>query len=42
MKKSTVLSCLVALLMMGLGGCEKKSGGAVVIGKDYVAGETRR
>jgi len=38
MKKSIVSSCVVALLLMtGLGGCEKKSGDAVVIGKDYVA-----
>ena len=38
MKKSIVSSCIVALLLMtGLGGCEKKSGDAVVMGKDYVA-----
>jgi hypothetical protein len=38
MKKSIVSSCVVALLLMtGMGGCEKKSGDAVVIGKDYVA-----
>jgi len=38
MKKSIVLGCIIALLlMMGLGGCEKKSGDAVVMGKDYVA-----
>ena len=38
MKKSIVLGCIIALLlMMGLGGCEKKSSDAVVIGKDYVA-----
>ena len=38
MKKSIVSSCIVALLLMtGMGGCEKKSGDAVVIGKDYVA-----
>ncbi len=30
-------SCVVALLLMtGLGGCEKKSGDAVLIAKDYV------
>jgi hypothetical protein len=40
MKKSIVHSCLVALLLIiGLGGCEKKTGYAVVIGKDYVAAE---
>jgi len=38
MKKSIVSSCVVALLLTtGMGGCEKKSGDAVVIGKDYVA-----
>jgi hypothetical protein len=38
MKKSIVSGCVVALLLMtGLGGCEKKSGDVVVIGKDYVA-----
>ena len=38
MKKSIVLGCIIALLlMMGLGGCEKESGDAVVIGKNYVA-----
>jgi hypothetical protein len=38
MKKSVPLSCvLVPLLMMVLVGCEKKSGYAVVIAKDYVA-----
>ena len=38
MKKSIVLGCIIALLlMMGLGGCEKKSADAVVMGKDYVA-----
>jgi hypothetical protein len=38
MKKSMLPGCVVALLLMtGLGGCEKKSGDAVVIGKDYVA-----
>jgi hypothetical protein len=37
MKKSIVCSCVVALLLMGPIGCEKKSGDAVVIGKDYVA-----
>jgi len=37
MKKSIVLGCIIALLLMGLGGCEKKSADAVVMGKDYVA-----
>jgi hypothetical protein len=38
MKKSILLSCVLALLLMtGLGGCEKKRGDAMVIGKDYVA-----
>jgi hypothetical protein len=38
MKKSIVPGFVVALLLMiGLCGCEKKSGDAVVIGKDYVA-----
>ena len=37
MKKSIVLGCVIALLLMGLGGCDNKSGDAVVIGKDYVA-----
>lgn len=38
MKKSILRSCIIALLLMtGLSGCEKKSGDAVVIGKDYVA-----
>jgi hypothetical protein len=33
MKKSIVSGCVVALLV----GCEKKSGDAIAIGKDYVA-----
>jgi hypothetical protein len=38
MKKSILPGCVIGLLLMtGLGGCEKKSGDAVVIGKDYVA-----
>jgi len=38
MKKSILPGCVVALLLMtGLGGCEKKTGDAIVIGKDYVA-----
>ena len=38
MKKSILLGCVFALfLMMSLGGCEKRNGNAVVIGKDYVA-----
>ena len=44
MKKPIVPGYVVALLLLlVLGGCEKKSGDAVVVGKDYVAGgETRR
>ena len=38
MKKLIMPSYVVALLLLlVLGGCEKKSGKAVVIGKDYVA-----
>jgi len=38
MEKLIVPSFVVALLLLlVLGGCEKKSGEAVVIGKDYVA-----
>jgi hypothetical protein len=38
MKKSILLGCVFALfLMMSLGGCEKRNGEAIVIGKDYVA-----
>ena len=37
MKKSIVSGCVVALLSMGVLGCEKKNGDAIVIGKDYVA-----
>ena len=37
MRKSILSCCLVALSLMGLAACEKKSGDAVVIGKDYVA-----
>ena len=37
MKKLILLSCVLALLLMGLGGCDKKSADMVVIGKDYVA-----
>ena len=38
MKKPIVPGYVVALLLLlVLGGCEKKSGDAVVIGKDYVA-----
>jgi hypothetical protein len=38
MKKSIVPGYVVALLLLiVLGGCEKKSGDAVVVGKDYVA-----
>jgi hypothetical protein len=37
MKKSVVFGCVVALLLIGFFGCEKRSGDAVVIAKDYVA-----
>ena len=37
MKKSMVFGYVVALLFICLVACEKKSGNAVVIGKDYVA-----
>lgn len=37
MKKLIASGCVVALLVMGLAGCEKKNGDAIVIGKDYVA-----
>ncbi len=37
MKKLILLSCVLALLLMGLGGCDKKSADTVVIGKDHVA-----
>jgi hypothetical protein len=38
MKRSIVPLCIFALLLVtGLCGCEKKSGEAVVVGKDYVA-----
>jgi hypothetical protein len=38
MKKSIVPGCVFALsLLTGLCGCEKKSGEAVITGKDYVA-----
>src|SRR5438034_10951597 len=38
MRKSILCSCVVALLLItALGGCEKKSGHAVVIRKDYVS-----
>src|SRR5438105_6999167 len=38
MKKSIVPGCVFALLVItGLCGCDKRSGEAVVIGKDYVA-----
>jgi hypothetical protein len=36
MKKLIASGCVVALLMMGLVGCEKRSGDAIVIGKDHV------
>jgi len=37
MKKLILLSCVLGLLLMGLGGCDKKSADTVVIGKDHVA-----
>jgi hypothetical protein len=37
MKISIVSRCIVAVLLIGLVGCEKRSGDAIVIGKDYVA-----
>ena len=37
MKKSMVFGYVVALLLIGFVGCEKKNGDAIVIGKDYVA-----
>ena len=37
MKKSIVFGCVVALLSIGVLGCEKKDGEAIVIGKNYVA-----
>ena len=37
MKKSMVFGYVVALLFICLVACEKKSGNALVIGKDYVA-----
>jgi hypothetical protein len=36
MKISIVSGCIVAVLLIGLVGCEKNSGDAIVIGKDYV------
>src|SRR4030095_6202176 len=36
-KISIVSVCVVVLLLIGLAGCEKKSGDAIVTGKDYVA-----
>ena len=37
MKKSVVFGCVGALLLIGFLACERRSGDAVVIGKDYVA-----
>jgi hypothetical protein len=37
MKKLIASGCVVALLVMGLVGCEKRNGDAIVIGKDYIA-----
>jgi hypothetical protein len=37
MKKSIVSGCVVALLLIGLSGCEKKSGEAVVLAKEHIA-----
>ena len=36
-KKSIASGCVVALLLIGPVGCEKKNGEAIVIGKDHVA-----
>src|SRR5436190_14809420 len=36
-EKSILLGCAFALFVINLAGCEKKNGGAIVIGKDYVA-----
>jgi hypothetical protein len=36
-KKWIPSGCVVALLVMGLVGCEKRNGNAIVIGKEYVA-----
>jgi hypothetical protein len=36
MKKPIVPGCVVALLLIGLGGCEKKSGQAVVLAKEHI------
>src|SRR5947199_10817138 len=37
MRRWIVSGCVVAVLVMGLVGCEKRNGDAIVIGKDYVA-----
>ena len=37
MERRIASLCVVAWLLIALSGCNKKSGGAVVIGKDYVA-----
>jgi hypothetical protein len=36
MKKAIVPGCVVALLLIGLSGCEKKSGQAVVLAKEHI------
>ena len=33
--------CVVAVLVIGLVGCEKRNGDAIVIGKDYIAAVTQ-
>src|ERR671931_1693074 len=37
MKKSIASGCAVALMLMSLVGCEKKSGEAVVLAKEHIA-----
>jgi hypothetical protein len=37
MKKSIVSGCVIAVLLMGLIGCEMKSGEAVVLAKEHIA-----
>jgi hypothetical protein len=37
MEKRIVFVCVVAWSLIALGGCEKQTGEALVIGKDYVA-----
>ncbi len=37
MKKSIIVGCVLVLLLVGLGGCEKKSGDAIVLAKEHIA-----